>query len=85
MTLDFVTNQEIVMAARRNLSDNFGHYSTGLVRVLEILKGDIINTLSLLCISRLDQLNPTYLEKVPPVGRAHEMSAFPHMPGGQLL
>ncbi|MGZ9272786.1 MAG: alpha-hydroxy-acid oxidizing protein, partial [Candidatus Binatia bacterium] len=27
--MDFVTNQEIIMAARRNLSDNVWHYLTG--------------------------------------------------------
>jgi glycolate oxidase len=29
MTLDFVTNQEIIIAARRNLTDNVCHYLTG--------------------------------------------------------
>ncbi len=29
MALNFVTNQEIIMAARRNLSDNVWHYLTG--------------------------------------------------------
>src|SRR5262245_66582436 len=29
MALDFVTNQEIIMAARRNLPDNVWHYLTG--------------------------------------------------------
>jgi glycolate oxidase len=29
MALDFVTNQEIIMAARRNLTDNVWHYLTG--------------------------------------------------------
>jgi isopentenyl diphosphate isomerase/L-lactate dehydrogenase-like FMN-dependent dehydrogenase len=29
MEMDFVTNQEIIMAARRNLSDNVWHYLTG--------------------------------------------------------
>jgi len=29
MALDFVTNQEIIMAARRNLNDNVWHYLTG--------------------------------------------------------
>jgi len=29
MALDFITNQEIIMAARRNLTDSVWHYLTG--------------------------------------------------------
>lgn len=57
----------------------------GLVRVLEILESEIVTTMALLGITRLDQLNRAYLSKVQPMSPAHEMSAFPHMPGGQLL
>jgi glycolate oxidase len=57
----------------------------GLVRVLEILESEIITTMGLLGITRLDQLNSTHLRKVQPLRPPHEMSAFPHMPGGQLL
>jgi len=57
----------------------------GLVRVLEILQSEIVLTMGLLGITRLDQLVSTYLEKVQPLASAHEMSAFPHIPGGQLL
>ena len=57
----------------------------GLVRVLEILKSEIVTTMGLLGITRLDQLTKAYLDKVQPLAPAHEMSAFPHMPGGQLL
>jgi glycolate oxidase len=57
----------------------------GLARVLEILESEIITTMGLLGITRLDQLNSTYLCKVRPLTPVHEMSAFPHMPGGQLL
>ncbi|TMB74439.1 MAG: alpha-hydroxy-acid oxidizing protein [Deltaproteobacteria bacterium] len=56
----------------------------GLVRVLEILESEIITTMGLLGVSRTDQLKPAYLCKTPPLGLAHEMSAFPHMPGGRL-
>src|SRR5438874_4212444 len=56
----------------------------GLVRVLEILESEIITTMGLLGVSRSDQLKPAYLCKTPPLGLAHEMSAFPHMPGGRL-
>jgi glycolate oxidase len=57
----------------------------GLIRVLEILKDEIVTTMGLLGVTRLDQLTPNYLCKVQPMGPAHEMSAFPHMPGGRLL
>jgi isopentenyl diphosphate isomerase/L-lactate dehydrogenase-like FMN-dependent dehydrogenase len=56
----------------------------GLVRVLEILESEIITTMGLLGVSRTDQLKPAYLCKTPALGLAHEMSAFPHMPGGRL-
>ena len=56
----------------------------GLVRVLEILESEIITTMGLLGVSRTDQLKPAYLCKTPLLGLAHEMSAFPHMPGGRL-
>jgi len=57
----------------------------GLVRVLEILESEIVTTMGLLGITRIDQLSSAHLCKVQPFGPAHEMSAFPHMPGGQLL
>jgi glycolate oxidase len=57
----------------------------GLVRVLEILENEIITTMGLLGITRLDQLSTAYLSKVQPLGPVHEMSAFPNMPGGRLL
>ena len=57
----------------------------GLLRVLEILKDEVVTTMGLLGVTRLDQLNSNYLCKVEPIPPAHEMSAFPHMPGGRLL
>jgi glycolate oxidase len=59
--------------------------AAGLVRVLEILESEIVTTMGLLGVTRLDQLTSNHLCKVQPVGPAHEMSAFPHMPGGRLL
>jgi len=56
----------------------------GLVRVLEILESEIITTMGLLGITRLGQLNSNYLCRAQPLMAAHEMSAFPHLPGGQL-
>jgi glycolate oxidase len=57
----------------------------GLVRALEILESEIRTTMALLGITRLDQLTPAVLSPVQPLGPCHEMSAFPHMPGGRLL
>jgi len=36
-------------------------------------------------VTRLDQLSAAHLSKVHPMTPTHEMSTFPHMPGGQLL
>ena len=52
----------------------------GLVRVLEILESEIITSMALLGVTRIDQLKPVYLCKAQPIGLSHEMSAFPHMP-----
>jgi isopentenyl diphosphate isomerase/L-lactate dehydrogenase-like FMN-dependent dehydrogenase len=57
----------------------------GLVRVLELLENEIITTMGLLGVTRIDQLTTAYLCPVQPLGPSHEMSAFVHMPGGQLL
>jgi isopentenyl diphosphate isomerase/L-lactate dehydrogenase-like FMN-dependent dehydrogenase len=56
----------------------------GLVRVLELLENEITVTMGLLGATRIDQLKPAHLCKAQPTGPAHEMSAFPHMPGGRL-
>jgi isopentenyl diphosphate isomerase/L-lactate dehydrogenase-like FMN-dependent dehydrogenase len=55
----------------------------GLVRVLELLESEMITTMGLLGITRVDQLKPAYLCKTQPIGPTHEMSAFPHM--GRLI
>jgi glycolate oxidase len=57
----------------------------GLVRVLELLEREIITTMGLLGVTRLDQLGPAHVCKAEPVTPAHEMSAFVHMPGGRLV
>ncbi len=57
----------------------------GLVRALEILESEIVTTMGLLGVTRLEQLSSTYLEPVQPLSPAHEMSAFTHLPGGQIL
>jgi glycolate oxidase len=51
----------------------------GLVRILEILESEIITSMALLGITRIDQLKPGYLCKSQPIALSHEMSAFAHM------
>jgi glycolate oxidase len=57
----------------------------GLVRVLEILEEELTVDMGLLGVTRIDQVNPKHVCKAAPVAFAHEMSAFPHMPGGRLI
>jgi isopentenyl diphosphate isomerase/L-lactate dehydrogenase-like FMN-dependent dehydrogenase len=48
-----------------------------LVRMLEILEEEIIVTMGLLGVTRLDQLTSSYLEPTQPVVLPHPLSAFP--------
>jgi isopentenyl diphosphate isomerase/L-lactate dehydrogenase-like FMN-dependent dehydrogenase len=57
----------------------------GLLRVLEILENEITVAMGLLGVTRVDQLKPSYVCPGAPVAFAHEMSAFPHLPGGRLF
>ncbi|HXG52088.1 MAG TPA: alpha-hydroxy acid oxidase [candidate division Zixibacteria bacterium] len=57
----------------------------GLVRVLELLEEEIVVAMGLLGVTSVDQLNPNYVCAAPPVALPHEMSAFPHLPGGRLI
>jgi glycolate oxidase len=56
----------------------------GLVRVLELLENEITMTMGLLGVTRINELKTAHVCKTTPIGPAHEMSAFPHMPGGRL-
>lgn len=56
----------------------------GLVRVLELLESEITVTMGLLGVTRIDQIKPAYVCKTEPLGPAHEMNPFPHIPGGRL-
>jgi len=49
----------------------------GLMRMLEILEEEIIVTMGLLGVTRLDQLSPDFVTPVEPVVPAHPLSAFP--------
>lgn len=56
----------------------------GLVRVLELLENEITITMGLLGVRSLAELTPAHVCKAEPVAPAHEMSAFPHIPGGRI-
>jgi len=56
----------------------------GLVRVLELLEEEMVVDMALMGVTRVDQITSSYVCKAAPVTFAHEMSAFVHIPGGQL-
>jgi glycolate oxidase len=56
----------------------------GLVRVLELLEEEMVVDMALLGVTGVDQITRNYVCKAPPTTFAHEMSAFVHIPGGQL-
>ena len=45
---------------------------------------EMVVDMALLGVTRVDQIIPTYVCKAAPVTFPHEMSAFVHIPGGQL-
>jgi len=57
----------------------------GLVRVLELLEDEIHVAMGLLGATKVGELNPAYVCPSEPVTLPHEMSAFPHIPGGRLF
>ena len=57
----------------------------GLVRCLEILRGEVETAMGLLGVTRLDELNPSFVKQVIPTRWPHEMSAFPHLPEDRIL
>ncbi len=52
---------------------------------LAILENEIQIAMGLLGASSVGELGPRHLAKASPVGPAHEMSAFPHLPDGQIV
>src|SRR5574341_1561374 len=56
----------------------------GLVRVLELLEEEMVVDMALMGVTRVDQITSNHICKAPPVTFAHEISAFVHIPGGQL-
>jgi glycolate oxidase len=59
--------------------------TAGLIHCLELLENEIITTMGLLGVTSLDELDPSYVTKSAPVNLPHEMSAFPHLPGGRIV
>ncbi|HXG51335.1 MAG TPA: alpha-hydroxy acid oxidase [candidate division Zixibacteria bacterium] len=57
----------------------------GLVRVLELLEDELKVAMGLLGVTRLNQLDRSFLSEAKSPAVPHEMSAFPHLPGGRLL
>lgn len=57
----------------------------GLVRVFEILEDEITSAMALLGVTRLDQLDSSYVCKAEPVTLPHEMSAWVNMAEGRVL
>lgn len=57
---------------------------SALMDCLTILEDEIRITMGLLGVRCIDELNSSYLTKARPVNPPHEMSAFPHIPGGRL-
>ena len=59
--------------------------AAGLVRVLELLEDEIRIAMALLGVTRLDQLDTSYLCAAEPVTFPHEMSAFPGISDPRLI
>ena len=51
----------------------------GIVRVIELLETEIVETLGLLGVTRFADLTPRHLRPVEPVTAPHVLSAFPHL------
>jgi len=51
---------------------------------LEILRDELTIAMGLMGVTRVSELDESYLAKARPVGPCHEMSAFPHIAGDRL-
>jgi glycolate oxidase len=56
-----------------------------LVRTLQILEEELVVSMGLLGVRNLAEITPNHVCKVDPVAPAHEMSAWPNLPGTRLL
>ena len=57
---------------------------SGLENCLDILRDELTIAMGLLGVTSLAGLDESYLGAGHPVGPSHEMSAFPHLPGGRI-
>lgn len=57
----------------------------GMVRALEILEAELITTLGLIGVTRVDQLNASHVCAAQPTTHPHEMSTFVNIPGDRIL
>jgi isopentenyl diphosphate isomerase/L-lactate dehydrogenase-like FMN-dependent dehydrogenase len=60
------------------------HGASGLVRCLELLEREMQISMGLLGITKLADLNPSYVTRTIAAAPSHEMSAFPHVQGAGL-
>jgi len=51
----------------------------GVVRMLELLEAEVRSCMGLLGVSKLDELNPSYIQPLGSVTASHVLSAFPHL------
>ena len=51
----------------------------------EILEEEIIASMGLLGVTNVNEITPNHVCAVDPVAPAHEMSAWPNLPGSRLL
>lgn len=51
-----------------------------LVRALEIMEAEIKNTMGLVGVASLSELNPSFVKEARAVDNCHELSAFPFLP-----
>lgn len=56
-----------------------------LERSLDILAWEIETALGLLGVTKLDELDASFVTQAPAVMPPHEMSAFPHLPEGRIV
>ena len=54
-------------------------------RGVDILAWEIETALGLLGVTKLDELDPSFVAQGLPVVVPHEMSAFPHLPDGRIV
>lgn len=57
----------------------------GMVRALEILESELITTMGLIGVTRVDQLNASHVCAAQPTAHPHEMSTFVNIPGDRIL